>query len=86
MNFKLVTIAALFGLTYAAQLHAQHQETDTLAVASWGFLSGEGDGDDGPGIPLATPLPNISDKVTDLLNGKNTCLFHRKEIFVRLKT
>ena len=86
MNFKLVTIAALFGLTYAAQLHAQHLETDTPAVASWGFLSEGEEEEDYPAVVLTIPLPNISDKVTDLLNGKNTCLFHRKEIFVRLKT
>ena len=57
MNFKLVTIAALFGLTYAAQLHAQHQETDTPAVASWGFLSGEDKGEEDPALPTNYPLP-----------------------------
>ena len=43
MNFKLVTVAALLGLTYAAQLHAQHLGTDSPAIASWGFLSEEGE-------------------------------------------
>ncbi len=74
MNFKLVTIAALFGLTYAAQLHAQHQDTDTPAVASWGFLSDGDEGEDYPAVELEHPLPSIRDKITGLLKGKNTCV------------
>ena len=70
MNFKLVTVATLLGLTYSAQLHAQHQGTDTPAIASLGFLSEGEVVEEAAAVELALPLEWIGEKVTKLLNGK----------------
>ena len=71
MNFKLVTVAALLGLSQAAQLHAKHSDIEAPTKAAWGFLSdGENDDPEAIEVPIKA-IKFIGEQVSELFNGKN---------------